>query len=84
VAGASLSGVLAAFPGAIPATMLKLAGVELFCGGSARGALQPRVRVVVQATPTTAYGSPKRKPNGYSTWCDGGGLVIVTGSAPVG
>ncbi|MBV9802938.1 MAG: (2Fe-2S)-binding protein [Solirubrobacterales bacterium] len=35
VAGASLAGAPAAFRGAIPATTLKVAGVELFCGGRA-------------------------------------------------
>ena len=35
VAGASLAGSPAAFRGAIPATTLKVAGVELFCGGRA-------------------------------------------------
>jgi len=33
VAGASLAGAPAAFRGAVPATALKVAGVELFCGG---------------------------------------------------
>jgi ferredoxin-nitrate reductase len=33
VAGASLAGAPAAFRGAVPATTLKVAGVELFCGG---------------------------------------------------
>jgi ferredoxin-nitrate reductase len=35
VAGASLAGVPAAFRGAVPATTLKVAGVDLFCGGEA-------------------------------------------------
>jgi ferredoxin-nitrate reductase len=34
VAGASLAGAPAAFRGAVPATTLKVAGVDLFCGGS--------------------------------------------------
>ena len=34
VAGASLAGVPAAFRGAVPATTLKVAGVDLFCAGS--------------------------------------------------
>ena len=38
VAGASLAGAPAAFRGAIPATTLKVAGVELFCGGNATAA----------------------------------------------
>jgi pyridine nucleotide-disulfide oxidoreductase len=35
VAGASLAGAPAAFRGAVPATTLKVAGVDLFCGGKA-------------------------------------------------
>jgi ferredoxin-nitrate reductase len=35
VAGASLAGVPAAFRGVTPATTLKVAGVDLFCGGNA-------------------------------------------------
>lgn len=35
VAGASLAGAPAAFRGAVPATTLKVAGVDLFCGGDA-------------------------------------------------
>jgi len=35
VAGASLAGAPAAFRGAVPATTLKVAGVDLFCGGNA-------------------------------------------------
>jgi ferredoxin-nitrate reductase len=38
VAGASVAGDAAAFHGATPATTLKVAGVELFAGGSARAA----------------------------------------------
>jgi ferredoxin-nitrate reductase len=35
VAGASLAGVPAAFRGVVPATTLKVAGIDLFCGGEA-------------------------------------------------
>jgi ferredoxin-nitrate reductase len=35
VAGASMAGMPAAFRGAVPATTLKVAGVDLFCGGEA-------------------------------------------------
>jgi len=35
VAGASLAGAPAAFRGTVPATTLKVAGIELFCGGEA-------------------------------------------------
>jgi NAD(P)H-nitrite reductase large subunit len=37
IAGASLAGSPAAFRGAVPATTLKVAGVELFCGGDPVG-----------------------------------------------
>jgi ferredoxin-nitrate reductase len=38
VAGASLAGAPASFRGSVPATTLKVAGVELFCGGRADAA----------------------------------------------
>ncbi len=41
-------------------------------------------RDLLMRSSSTGYGSPRRKPNGYSTSVEGDGLVMVTGSLPSG